>query len=151
MSGQRAAPTTGFTLVETIVVLVILGILALVAIPRFFARADFDALAFYDRSLAAVRYAQKVAIAQRRLVFVVPTATTVSVCFDSAACSTPVIDPSSGSALAVSAPAGLSVSSSAGNISFNGLGQPSAGTTFTISGTPARTFTVEQETGYVHP
>jgi MSHA pilin protein MshC len=143
----------GFTLVELTVILVILGIIAVVAVPRFFDRRDFDTLKFYDRSLAAVRYAQKLAIAQRQPVYVVTTATALSLCFDPG-CTSPVTDPSTGSGLVVSAPAGNSVTNSAApSFSFDPLGRSSVAgpITLTVNGSPARTFTVEQETGYVHP
>ncbi|MBU1777435.1 MAG: prepilin-type N-terminal cleavage/methylation domain-containing protein, partial [Gammaproteobacteria bacterium] len=53
----------GFTLVEMITIIVILGIISVVAMPRF---ADTDAFrnrATADQVAAALRYAQKVAIA----------------------------------------------------------------------------------------
>lgn len=53
----------GFTLVELILVIVLLSILSAVALPRFFDRNDFDERVFFDDTLNAVRYAQKVAVA----------------------------------------------------------------------------------------
>jgi len=52
----------GFTMVELIMVIVILGILAAVVGPRFFDRQVFDDRLFYEETLAAVRYAQKLAV-----------------------------------------------------------------------------------------
>lgn len=124
----------------------------MVIIPRLDSH-DFDTLRFYDRTLAAVRYAQKVAVAQRTEVFVAVGASSLSVCFN-AGCATPVVDPSTGSALVVSAPPGVTLTMSPGSFSFVGLGSTSGVSSpvvVTVSGTPARSFTVEQETGYVHP
>jgi MSHA pilin protein MshC len=50
-------------MVELIMVIVIIGILAAVAGPRFFDRQVFDERLFYEESLAALRYAQKLAVA----------------------------------------------------------------------------------------
>jgi len=55
--------TSGFTLVELILVIVLLSILSAVALPRFFGRSDFDERVFFDDTLNAIRYAQKVAVA----------------------------------------------------------------------------------------
>ena len=53
----------GFTLVELIVVIVILGILSVVALPRFFDQQGYKDRAFQDELVSALRYAQKRAVA----------------------------------------------------------------------------------------
>ncbi len=53
----------GFTMVELVIVIVIAAILALFALPRFFRTQPFEERGFLEQSLAAIRFAQKSAIA----------------------------------------------------------------------------------------
>ncbi|MCQ4297058.1 type II secretion system GspH family protein [Pseudomonas stutzeri] len=55
-------PQGGFTVVELILVLMIVGVLAAVVGPRFFDRQVFDERLYFEQSLTAVRYAQKLAL-----------------------------------------------------------------------------------------
>lgn len=53
----------GYTIIELVVVIVILGVIGVVAGPRFFSSSDFDGRAYYDELSSALRYGQKVAVA----------------------------------------------------------------------------------------
>ncbi|MDP2758925.1 MAG: prepilin-type N-terminal cleavage/methylation domain-containing protein, partial [Sideroxyarcus sp.] len=54
----------GFTLVELITVMVIVGILAVAVLPRFFTVSDFEDRGSADQVKSLLRFAQKTAIAQ---------------------------------------------------------------------------------------
>jgi MSHA pilin protein MshC len=139
----------GFTLVELITILVVVAILAAVAAPRFFTRLSFEERGFYDQSVASIRYAQRVAIAERRNVFVVMEANRIRLCYDGA-CGAAVRDPGSNNAYDINTPDGVGLDTTT-TFSFNGLGQPSivANLVVTVTGQDNRTFTLQRETGYV--
>lgn len=64
----RLQDADGFTLVELVIVIVVLGIISAVVLPRFSSTADFQAVALRDEVVAALRHAQKSAVSRRRLV-----------------------------------------------------------------------------------
>ena len=74
-----SAHAEGFTLIEMIMVIVILGVLAVFVAPRMMGTSDFYARGFHDETLGYLRYAQKTAIAQQlaqaKMNFEVGTAT----------------------------------------------------------------------------
>jgi MSHA pilin protein MshC len=72
----------GFTLVELVTTMIVLGILAAVAIPRMTGSNEFRALEFHDRTVAALRFAQKSATSHRRMVCVAFTASTLTLTID---------------------------------------------------------------------
>ncbi len=147
----------GFTLLELVIVIVIVGVMAFVAVPRLSGRSGFDSRGFYDKSAAVVRTAQKTAVAWRRNVFVCVSGTQVTVGTPNT-CATPLIGPS-GSNLTESAPSGVTLNAT--TFGFDGLGRPvnSAGVlmtsattitfTSTIADDPARSITVASETGHI--
>lgn len=68
----------GFTLAELVMVLVLVGLLSVVALPRFSGSSEFRNIAFRDEVAAALRYAQKSAVSHRRLVCAAFTARSVT-------------------------------------------------------------------------
>lgn len=152
----------GFTMIELIMVIVIMGVLAVFAAPRMLSTGDFYARGFHDETLGLLRYAQKTAIAQRRTVCVVLTTSIASPpnagaklnlasVAGSALCDTPLPGPTGGAAV-ITARSGVDFSAST-SFNFNGLGQPSAAQSIQVTnasvamGAP---IIVEADTGYVH-
>ncbi len=135
-------------MIELVTVIGIAAILAAFAFSRINV-ASFDTEGFANRAAAMVRYAQKIAISQRRMVFVVIAGNTLSLCYTTAACGGGAVhEPPGTGAFSFSAPSGVTLAGA--NFSFDALGRPSAGGTITVTGDVARTITVEAETGYVH-
>lgn len=67
--GVRVA-LRGFTLVELVVVIVVAGVLMATALPFWRGETGFEERGFRDETAAALRYAQKAAVAARRQVCV---------------------------------------------------------------------------------
>lgn len=153
----------GFTLVELVVTMIIVGILAVIIMPRFSEQSTFDARSFADQTLAALRYAQKSAIAQRRRVCVAFSAAnvqpaTVTLRIEpnftpnpADPCSSPLSGPNGATPYTITAPDGISFSTLTPNATanfFDPSGRPAFGQTIQVSGTSS-SITVEPETGYV--
>ena len=154
----------GFTMIELVMVLILLGVLAVFAAPRFLATSDIQARGLHDETLAYLRYAHKSAIAQRRTVCVTFTGTTgavltVAALATATSCTGNLVGPRGESPATVSASGTVAYSGPPGNFNFNGLGQPinNAGVVLVAADLPpiqvsgaSNSITVEAGTGYVH-
>lgn len=83
-------------MIELITVLVVMGVLAAVAVARFFDNGPIQARAYADEAKAVIRYGQKLAIAQNRPVYVSATGNRFALC----------VQPACAASDAVAAPGG---------------------------------------------
>lgn len=142
----------GFTLIELIVVMIVIGILAVIVAPRFANRSDFDARGYFDGTLSVLRYAQKTAVAQRRMVCVSFGASAVTLTIASTfggACDTPLTGTNGVAPYSLAAPTGISFTATPANFSFLPSGAASLGQNISVSGLSGHSITVVAATGYV--
>ena len=163
----------GFTLIELVMVLVLVGVMAAVVTPRFADQSAFDAVGYAQKLEGIMRFAQKTAIAQRQLVLVNiantpnladPTVTLAGA--STTACTAAAI------AIAVAAPSispppktavTVTTTPSTTSFCFDPLGRPYAAggpplvpmaklrlDVSSASAQVMRTFYVEATTGYIH-
>ncbi len=153
---QRNIRESGFTLIELITIMIVIGVLAVVALPRFWDNDVFQSRGFSDQVQAAMRYGQKVAIAQRRNVcvaFTLPAPSTITLSVASvegsaSACDTALVAPTGG-AYVITAPGGIAFTALPTDFNFDASGRPTVSQTLGVTGS-ANTITIEAETGYVH-
>lgn len=152
------ADTAGFSLVELVMVLVILGILAVVAIPRFTGGTPYEARGYFDELVAAARYTQlQATVTGCRAQFQIDGAGNYALFHEDLPCGSeppafsnqPMTHPTRGGAFTGTAPSGVTVT---GNVTvvFNALGVPDTNPVVTVDdGGVNRDFQIHSETGYV--
>lgn len=143
---QRGA--SGFTLVETIVVLLLMSILAAVALPRLAGRTALAERGFQDQLQAMLRHARSLAVAQQRDVCVLLDAVQARVVYTTAAvcdATAPAAEPGNNTPFVATVPGGVTLAGVA-QVRFNPQGQPvpNADQVVTVG---ARVLTVSRETG----
>ncbi len=148
---------SGFSLIELIAVIVLLGILGIVALGRFSNQDAFAARGFFDDTVVAVRFAQKLAVSSGCDVRVVTASTPPYYqVLQSSTCTAddfvnPVAKPADRSSNYQSGPIPAGYGLTAGTITFDALGaREEATSSFVLSdGTTSYTFTVHAGTGLV--
>ena len=140
------AEQRGFTIVELIMVIVILGVISVVAVPRFFDRKVFDERFYFEEALSTVRYGQKLAVASGCPIAFQIDASGYSLSYSGGDCGVMSV----GTDYVKSLPAGVAVTKTLA-ISFNSLGSVneacSGGRCMASIG--SHTFTVHSATGFI--
>jgi MSHA pilin protein MshC len=166
LASTRMNAQRGFTLAELVIVMVIVGVLSAVAVPRLFNQSEFAGRGGRDFLASGLRYAQKSAIALRRNVCVDVAGSTVAATIAAAPGSDQPCD--AGAALlhpannlsyadpANALPGGATVTASA-SVVFDALGRPLAAPATPLAATmtiavagAAVPVSIEPETGLVH-
>ncbi len=160
----------GFTLVELVVTMIVIGILAVVVVPKFSLLGGFDEVGYRDKVKAAIEFARKAAVAQRRYACVDVSANAVTLTIEAvepenvghtATCpyasglSLPAPDKScvGGATNKVCPPANVTLVPAGATpqyLLFSPLGRPALGASYTLTGDSIWTIKVEAESGYVH-
>lgn len=163
MKSNNRGFSRGFTLVELVLVLTIAGVLSAVLGPRMVDRTAFQTHGGAAEIRTALRYAQKLALAKSREVCVTTNPTGLALRFEhpvapGAACNqdvarlggNPSPTPPAATTYTVTLPAGIALTSSAPNFSFDTQGRPSPNVSVNLTVGGSATVTVEPDTGYVH-
>jgi len=141
----------GFTIIELVMVMVLLGTLSATAMPKFFSRNSYAERALFDDAFHAASYAQKLAIATGCPVqFSISSnryTLNRSTSCNNANYTLDAPHPSSGTSDFSGSESGVSLSASTSPIIFYALGNTSTNTTITVA---SKCFKIVADTGYVY-
>ncbi len=147
--------TAGFSLFELLIVIVLLSILSVFALGGLFDQDEFAARGFFDDTVNAVRFAQKLAISTGCEVRVATNASGYQL-LQSSTCTASdftnlVVNPANrtNNYQNLNIPGGFNLSPTT-TVTFNALGIPGSDETFTLTdGTTSYSFNLSGQTGLV--
>ena len=139
----------GFTFVELVVIILLLGIMAAFALPKFFNLNTYQNRSAYDEVAAALRYAQKLAVSSGCEVQVTFAGNSYNLQQHATSCTSgsfTTFSTTSGHPVNSNTLSGVTLSASPSSFIFDPLGRSSSGATISVG---SNTITVIAETGYV--
>ncbi len=141
----------GFTLVELVVIMLVLGILSAYVAPKFFNLDDYRSRAAYDEMAGALRYAQKLAVGTGCEVQVTVAGNSYALQQHSTDCTTGGFTTISNHPVTSNSLEGVTLSATTANFIFDALGSCSASPMIEVkvAGITTHTINVVQETGFV--
>lgn len=144
LSKKKQPPqVAAFSLLELIIVLILVGVLAAVAVPRFGQQSDIVLRTARDDLLLALRDAQQKAMADGRTIRFVSTSNSISITADGTPLPLPQLDGNYPRPL----PNGVSLAPAV-TLNYDRLGNTAA-TTFTLTGA-GTLYVCVRVTGYAH-
>ncbi|SDZ90159.1 MSHA pilin protein MshC [Desulfuromusa kysingii] len=138
----------GFTLVELVVILLLLGILSAVALPKFFNLSGYQDRAAYDELVDAVRYAQKLAVASGCDVQVDISANSYALQQHATNCTTGAFATITSHPFTSNVIKNVNLLATPGRFIFDAMGRSDSDVSVVING-GSYSFNVVAETGYV--
>ena len=142
----RRAQSRGFTLVELVMVIVILGALATFALPRALDLTAWRLRAFGDELLAQNQAMQRLALQQRRVVVGTLTGTGATYAYSGGATIVSLACPAASSPC-ISEGGSRTITFNAGNTGRSVTSSGSALAVTVASGSTSRSYQIETETG----
>lgn len=146
----------GFTLMELIIVLVVVGVLSAYAMMRNSSSSVFSLLSQAQTLAGDIKHVQSMATVWGKSLTIAATVGgngTYSVCLTPqvpAPCTTPVINPATGTAFTISLQKGVVLTASPDTLAINSLGQPASAAHYTLSSDSASVrVDVAELTGHV--
>ena len=149
----------GFTLIELIAILILVGVLAVVALPKFNTAISLRSDTAHDEAVAALRYAGQTALSHRRLVCADVSATAITLRIattrPATACNSALLGPDGGTTFTSNpgstafslSPSGTMYFQPDGRVTSDGAGNTASTRTLAITGVSS--ITIGGESGLV--